>query len=311
LGTEPVRVPHRATDDATQHIATLLVRRDDAITHEERHGARVLSEDAQSQIVVGARAVASACRGFGSSDQGTEDVDVEDRIDTLEHHEVALEPRAGVDAGLPERGERTVGLGIELHEHEVPDFDVAVLGAARGTATLAEAFAEVPEDLRRRPAGPRVGHAPEVLLAHPLDALLGQPDDVAPDRGRLVIGFVDGDPEPLEVQLEDVAVKPPRPRDGLSLEVVAEAEVPEHLEEAEMAVRPPDVIQVVVLATGAHALLDRGRSRVRRLLLADEVRLERDHPRHREQQRRIVRNQAGRLDPRVIALDEVAEEGAA
>ena len=51
----------------------------------------------------------------------------------------------------------------------------------------------------------------------------------------------------------------PRPRDRLGLEVVAEAEVAEHLEEREVPVGAADVVEVVVLAAGAHALLHRRR----------------------------------------------------
>ena len=44
-------------------------------------------------------------------------------------------------------------------------------------------------------------------------------------------------------------------RDRQLLEVVAEAEVAEHLEEHEVALGAPDVVEVVVLAAGADALL--------------------------------------------------------
>ena len=43
--------------------------------------------------------------------------------------------------------------------------------------------------------------------------------------------------------------------DGVFLEVVAEAEVAQHLEEGVMAVGEADVFEVVVLASGAHAFL--------------------------------------------------------
>ena len=90
--------------------------------------------------------------------------------DALEHREVALEPGAGVDARRRQRHQLAVGLGVELHEHEVPDLDVAVLVAA-GPAVGAELGAEVPEDLRAGAARAGVGHAPEVVVAQALDAL--------------------------------------------------------------------------------------------------------------------------------------------
>ena len=65
--------------------------------------------------------------------------------------------------------------------------------------------------------------------------------------------------------------------DRVALEVVAEAEVAEHLEERVVARGVAHVLEVVVLAAGAHAAL-RGRgARVRPLLLAEEHVLELHH----------------------------------
>jgi Xaa-Pro aminopeptidase len=64
-----------------------------------------------------------------------------------------------------------------------------------------------------------------------------------------------GDPEPVLRQAEHLGDEFPRPADGLFLEVIAEAEVAEHLEERVMAGGVADVLQVVVLAAGAHAAL--------------------------------------------------------
>ena len=86
----------------------------------------------------------------------------------------------------------------------------------------------------------------------------------------------------------------PAPRDRRLLEVVAEAEVAEHLEEHEVALGAADVVEVVVLAAGAGALLRTDGALVRRLLVADEVRLERHHARDVEQHGRIVRDEARR-----------------
>src|ERR1051326_3278790 len=52
----------------------------------------------------------------------------------------------------------------------------------------------------------------------------------------------------------------PRERDRLALEVVAEGEVAEHLEEGVVPRGVPHLFEVVVLAAGAHALLCRGRA---------------------------------------------------
>ena len=99
---------------------------------------------------------------------------------------------------------------------------------------------------------------------------------------------------PVAVEAEHLGGELPGPRDGLGLEVVAEAPVAEHLEEHEVASGAPDVVEVVVLAAGAHALLRVGRPLERWRLVADEVRLERHHARHGEQHGGVVRDQARR-----------------
>ena len=172
----------------------------------------------------------------------------------LHDHQVALEPGAGVDARLRQRDARAVGLLVELHEHEVPDLDVAI-GLGDRAAVGTELRAEVPEDLRRRSARPGVAHAPEVVLAEALDPLGREAHPVAPDLLGLVVVLVHRDPEAIRVELQHARVELPRPRDRVGLEVVAEAEVAEHLEEREVAVRAADVVEVVVLAAGPDALL--------------------------------------------------------
>jgi len=62
----------------------------------------------------------------------------------------------------------------------------------------------------------------------------------------------------------------PRVADRLVLEVVAEAEVAEHLEERVVPGRVADVLEVVVLAAGAHAALRARGAGVGALVLAEE-----------------------------------------
>ena len=79
----------------------------------------------------------------------------------------------------------------------------------RRAAVGAELRPEVPEDLRARTARAGVAHAPEVVLAETLDALRGPPDLVAPDRFGLVVGLVDGHPQPVGVETEHLGVELP------------------------------------------------------------------------------------------------------
>jgi hypothetical protein len=90
-----------------------------------------------------------------------------------------------------------------------------------------------------------------------------------------------GDAEVLRQQL-------PAPADRVLLEVVAEREVAEHLEERVVAVGEADVVEVVVLAAGAEAALDADGAGVGPRVATEERVLELDHARVGEQQGRVV-----------------------
>ena len=197
---------------------------------------------------------------------------------------------------------------LELHEDQVPELDEALIAAVGRSAVGPELGSLVPEDLRTGTAGPGVGHTPVVVLVEPLDALGGHADLVAPDGLGLVVADVHGDPDALGVEAQARGDEVPGEGAGVRLEVVAEAEVAHHLEEGEVAAGAPHLVEVVVLAACTDALLDGDGPVPGRPLLADEVGLEGHHPRHGEEQRRVVRDQAGRgLVMVPVAGEEVNE----
>ena len=96
------------------------------------------------------------------------------------------------------------------------------------------------------------------------------------------------------------------------LEVIAEGEVAEHLEEGVMPRSIADVVEVVVLAAGADALLAGGGADVIALLEAGEDVLELDHAGVGEHQRRVVaRHQRRASGPPGGLPREIVEEGGA
>ncbi len=237
----------------------------------------------------------------------------------LQHGGEALEPHAGVDRGLRQRVHRARLVAVELHEHEVPDLDVAVaLGVGRTGRTALDAGPVVVEDLRARPAGTGVAHLPEVValefaragLVADADAALGRHADVLrPELEGLVVGGVDRDPELLLRQPVVDGEQLPGEADGVPLEVVAEAAVAEHLEERVVARRVAHVLEVVVLAARAHAALRGHRPVVWALLQAEEHVLELVHAGVGEQQRRVVAGHERARGQRGVALGgEVVDE---
>jgi hypothetical protein len=105
----------------------------------------------------------------------------------------------------------------------------------------------------------------------------GRPAIFFQRRVCLVVLGIDGDGQLVLGQAEFAGDQGPGMGDRLLLEIVAEGEVPQHLEEGVMARGVADIVEVVVLAAGAHAFLRRGGARIGALLLAGEDVLELHH----------------------------------
>ena len=104
--------------------------------------------------------------------------------DALQHGGDAFEAHASVHTRLRQGSERAAGIAVELHEHEVPDFDVSPAIARKfavGVAFLRRSRPHVIENLAARSARAGVSHGPEVVFesCDGMDAFLwhlfGQP----------------------------------------------------------------------------------------------------------------------------------------
>ena len=303
---EAPRRHHGAAHDAAQHVAPALVGGQHPVGDEHGHGAPVVGQHAECDVTAQVGAVRRPQDGGRRVDDRPEQVGVEDGIVTLEDGEDPLEAGAGVDVLARQLGELALRVAVELHEDEVPDLDEALVAAVLGSAVVPVRLPLVEEELRIGAAGSRVAHGPEVVLvAHALDPLGPHADLVDPELLGFVVGLVHGHPEAIAVEAEDLGEELPGHRDGVRLEVVPEAEVAEHLEEGAVVGVGADDVDV----GRAEALLNRGCPGPRRRLLAQEVRLEGHHAGDREEDRRIVRDEAGRRDDHVAPIGEVAREG--
>ncbi len=206
---------------------------------------------------------------------------------------------------------RSHGTELVLHEDEVPELQVAVLGAE--VAVSAVLGTTVVEDLRARAAGAGDAHRPVVLgLAQTHDPVVGQAGDPLPELHRLRVVLVDARVEAALLEApaavgDRLGDQVPGQLDRAFLEVVAEREVAAHLEERAVPGGLADVLDV----GGPHALLHTHRPVVRRCLLAEEVRLERHHARVDEQQVGVLRQQRARRHSRVTSRLEVLDEATA
>ena len=292
LQLERATLEDRPPHDPAQYVAPVLVGGDHPVCHQERHGSPVVGEYAQGLIHGELAPVGPARQLLAQCNQRRELVGLEHRGLALEHGGKAVQAEAGVDVVCGQRPERAVRSQVELCEHQVPVLQEALVLAARQVLWLAKLHAAVEVQLRAWPARTRRAHLPEVLRARAFDDPLARNPDLQPGLDRLLVGPQPqllvapehGYPDVLEREPESINGELERVAHGLPLEVVAEREVAEHLEEREMPGGRPDDVDV----RGAEGLLAGSDSRVWRALLAEEVGLQRMHARNREQHRGVM-----------------------
>ena len=307
LLAELVAVADGAANDAAQDITPPLVARGDAIDDEEGGGADVVGDDPQGLGVP----VRRAGQLGGGGDEPYEEVDLVIAVDPLHDRRQALQAHAGVHRGLGQGAELAAGVAVELHEDQVPDLDVAVaVGIRRTGRATGDPGAMVVEDLGTGTAGAGIAHGPEVVLLTAAGEAVGVDADlVQPDGGGLVVVLKDGDPEALGGDAQDLGQVLPGIADGVVLEVIAKAEVAQHLEKGVVTGGVADVLQVIVLAAGPHAALGAGGAVVGALVPAEKDVLELDHAGVGEQQGRVVGRHQGTAGHHLVTVGgKVIEE---
>ena len=296
---------HRAAHDPAQHIAAAFVRRQHAVGDQEGRGTQMVRDDAERGYSLLVRPAAE--RRSGGIDQITKQVGLEHAVDALQDAGHAFQPEAGVDRGTRQRLALLLRHLLELHEHEIPEFEkaIAVLFWTAGRAAP-DVLAAIDKNFRARPARAGIAHRPEIIRGRNADdAVVREAGDLLPVVRRLVVVVIDGDQQLVLFQPELLGDQLPGEFDRAFLEIIAEREIAEHFEEGEMARGVADIVEVVVLAAGAHAFLRGGSALVRPLLDAGEDVLELHHAGIGEHQRRIVaRHQRRRRHDLVAVLRE-------
>ena len=247
-------------------------------------------------------------------DQRPERVGIVVVVLALQDRGEPLQSQPGIDRGPGQRRARAGRVLVVLHEDQIPDLDeaVAILVRRSGRAS-GNMVAMVEEDLRAWAARAGIAHAPEIVGGRDADdAAVRQAGDALPQVGGLVVLGIDRGQQPVGGKAELPGHHGPGELDRQRLEIVAEREIAEHLEEGVVPRGVADIVEVVVLAAGPDHLLRGGGARVRARLLSGEDVLELDHAGIGEQQRRIVarHQRAARHDP-MIVRGEIVEEGGA
>ena len=278
---EQSHVAHDATQDAAHDVARFFIGRRDTVADQHRRRPRMVGDNAKAHIVFGVRTVVLAAQFGGAIEDRPGAVNLVKVVDALQDRGHPFKAHTGVDVlGRKLAEDRktllvTACAAFELHEHEVPDFEITLF-VRDGAAAHTESRAAVVVDLAARPARTWHSHRPEVVgHAAPLNALSRDADHVMPDRGRLVVVLVDSRPQQFGIEaiaagLNRTRQQLPGERDCPLFEVVAEREVAAHLEERCVPGRLADLVDV----GGANDLLHTGRAWPWRRQVAAEIGLE-------------------------------------
>ena len=110
----------------------------------------------------------------------------------LQQRANALQPHAGVNAGLGQINARAVSLLFKLHEDEIPNLNKPIaifIGTARWAT--GNRFAMVEENFRTRTTWPGIAHRPEIIRGRDAnDFLFRQSGDFLPKaEGFFVFGI--------------------------------------------------------------------------------------------------------------------------
>ena len=181
---------------------------------------------------------------------------------------------------------------IILHEYEIPEFyEPFGLAVDHIIRTNAEILTAIEVHFRGRSAWPNVAHRPEIVLFPETQntAVFEFRRDFAPKAICFVVSLIDGCIQTILRQLQIFGYPFPREVYGFLFEVIAEGEVPQHLEERVVAGRPADIVQIIMFASGSNALLGTSGPPIVDRALAGENVLELVHPGVREENRRVVK----------------------
>ena len=250
----------------------------------------MISDDAQRQVGRFIHLVRFVRKVLAHRDQIAQDIRVVVVVYTLHDGSDALKTHTGIDVLLGQRNERAVFLCVILREDAIPILEepiaIAAWSTIRATATHFGTLVEVQLGARTARAGG--ASTPEVIVFTELRDVARIDAEILPDLDRLIVIFEHGEIELLKRKTEHLGREFERPGAHLLLEVFAEGEVSEHLEEAQVAPGGTDDIDIV----GTHALLHGSGADVGcfQMLLLQEVGLELDHARCRKQKRWVVGN---------------------
>ena len=312
--TQLVTMTQCTACDTAQHISTAFVTRNHAVNDQERSATDMIRNHAQ-RFIFQIRAAGFACSRFN---QRLESINFIVRVDVLQYRRQTFHTHAGINARFWQRMQNAVLVFVELHEHQIPDFDETVtVFLIRSRRAAPDIRAVVVENFSTRTARAGICHLPEIVgcvagtfvVADTDDTFCRYADLIFPDIVGFIIFVIHRHGQLFCRQFVDGCQQFPCVADCLFFEVITEREVTQHFEEGMVTCGIADVFQIVVLTARTHTALRCGGTCVRALILTKEYIFELHHTGVGEQQGWIIgRYQAGRANTGVSFGFEKTEE---
>src|SRR5436189_1444294 len=240
LETEPSAMNHRAPDQSPQDITPPLIRGDDPVRHEHGGAPRMVGHDPKRRIHLSLRPIRPSGFLLPVFDQRPEKVRFKNTATlSVDDGGDALQAHPGVDTLACQRRPVAGLVAVPLDEHQVPDLEEPVAAGVLAIRTAVRhptpmLLAPVVVDLGVRTAGPGWTGRPEVEFVAKATNARVRNACLLPDLIALVILVVNPGPQTPRLDSEFGGQKLIRVWNRLLLEVVAEGEVAQHLEEGEM-----------------------------------------------------------------------------
>src|SRR5690554_3519196 len=252
FGTQFMTMAYRPAYNPAQYIAAPLVGGQYTVGNQESAGADVVGDYPQRRV----RDIGVSGCGSRRLEQALEQVDLVVRMHALHHCSNALQAHAGVNGGLGQRIQFAARIAVKLHEHQVPYLDVAItifLGTTRRPTPHPGAV--VIENLGTGSTRAGVAHLPEVVLVELGEARRVYSNLFLPDPLCFVIAYMHRDPQLFGRQAQLHGEELPGKANRITLEVITEAEIAQHLEKSVVPGGIANVIEIVMLAAGPHTAL--------------------------------------------------------
>ena len=259
----------------------------------------MVRDDPHRHIRLAALAVPVSGKFLYPADHPCEDIRVVVAGLALQHHAKPFEAHSGIHIPVRKRFKFSVGLAVELHEHEVPYLDYkGVAGVHQFPSRHCLPFLIAPQVdmyLAARSARSGIAHFPEIVMLvseqYPVFRDMQLPSVF---RFRVHFRPVGGVPleycyiQPVPVYAVDFRQQFPRPVYRLGLEIVPETPVAEHFEHCMMVGIVAHFFQVIVLPADPQTFLTVRHPVVFRGAVAEEPVLELVHPCVCEHECRVI-----------------------